>query len=324
MNAGTSRFSYAEAGIELELPHDPRIPVLDAIQARGIRAVLGHAGVSASVNAVILLKHHPDRARCTLLVEGSRGRLVLKAWPDNPASLVELLQALEADGLASGSAPTVPPLRGYHSALAFVVQAWLEGPSAHELLAGGSGARAGELGAAWLRAAWASSVVAGPSRRVRDVLDDARSRAASLSEIDVELGPPATAVVELLERREPRSPTRVVLQHGTFRADQVIDLGDGPGVLDWDSFARGAAEHDAATFLAWFSYTRTGRVDSRTALEAERAFLDGLDGLDGDALAWYRAAALLKFARHAARRRKPRRLTRADELLREARALLEG
>jgi aminoglycoside phosphotransferase (APT) family kinase protein len=327
MKGGPRRRSGAEAGIAVEVPRDPRVPVLDAIRSRGIRAVLADAGVSAPVTAAKVLKRHDDKARCTLLLHAGAERLVLKAWDDDPAPLVELLQALEQRGLASGSAPTVAPLLGYDRDRAFVVQGWLDGPSAHTLLPCGAAPRAGELGAAWLRAAWAADVVVGAPREAHDVLDDVRSRGSALGRAEPELAPLASAVVDLLERTVPRRTTRIVLQHGTFRTDQVIDLGDGPGVLDWDSFARGAPEHDAGTFLGWLSYSGTARRRARAADEAAAAadaFTADLDGLDGDALAWYRAAALLKFARHAARRHKPRRLRRAAALLREARSLLEA
>lgn len=324
MNGGAPRRSHVESGIALEIPRSPRIPVLDAIRTRGIRPVLASAGISrgAATTATVLKQHG---TRCTLLVHAGDERLVLKAWDADPAPLVELLESLERHGLASGSGPTVAPLLGYDRSLAFVVQAWLEGRPAHELLASGAAARVGELGAAWLRAVWAAGVVAGPQRGPREVLDDVRRRAAALGEAEPELAPLASAVVAALERAAPRRPMRIVLQHGTFRSDQIVDLGDGPGVVDWDSFGRGAPEHDAGTFLAWLSYSgtaRSRRAAAADAAAAARAFSAGLDRLDGDALAWYRAAALLKFARHAARRHKPRRLRRAEALLREARALL--
>jgi aminoglycoside phosphotransferase (APT) family kinase protein len=327
MKAGATRRSQAEAGIELGIPRDLRLPVFDAIRARGIRAVLARAGISDRVTGATLLKRHGDKARCTLLLHGGDERLVLKAWDHDPATLVELLQALERQGLASGTAPTVAPLVGYDHELAFVVQAWLDGPSAQELLVGGAAPRAGALGAAWLRAVWASGVVVGPPRAAHDVLDDVRPRATALGEADPGLGSLAAAVVDSLERTAPQRARRIVLQHGTFRTDQVVDLGDGPGVLDWDSFGRGAPEHDAGTFLAWLSYSGTARKRASAedeAAAAARSFLADLDGLDGDALAWYRAAALLKFARHSARRYKPRRLRRAEALLQEARSLLDA
>jgi aminoglycoside phosphotransferase (APT) family kinase protein len=321
MNAGPARRSPAGAGI------DSGLPVLEAMRREGVRTVLARAGISAAVTAATVLKRHDEKARCTLLLYAGDERLVLKAWDADPAGFVELFEALERRGLASGSAPTVAPLVGYHRELAFVVQRWLGGRSAQELLADGAPTRAGELGAAWLRALWAAGVVVGPPRGADDVLDDVRSRATALGEAEPELGPLASAVVELLERAPPRRRPRDVLQHGTFRTDQVLDLGDGPGVLDWDSFARGVPEHDVGTFLAWLSYSGTARKRAGAADEAAaaaRAFLAGLDGLDGDALAWYRAAASVKFARHAARRHKPRRIRRAEALLREARSLLDA
>jgi aminoglycoside phosphotransferase (APT) family kinase protein len=308
----------------LPLPHDPHIPVLDAIRTRGIGAVLALAGVSAYVTAITVLKHHASR--CTLLLNGGDERFVLKAWDVDPAPLVELHELLDEHGLASGSAPTVAPMLGYDRNLAFVVQAWLNGRSAHELLADGAGARAGELGAAWLRAVWESGIAAGPRRGPREVLDELDANATALGRQEPALVPAVSAVMELLERVTPPGATRPVLQHGTFRTDQLIDIGDGPGVLDWDSFGRGALEHDAGTFLAWLSYSGTARSGAQAtqAAVAARTFATGLDGVDDDALAWYRAAALVKFAGHSLRRRSSRRFARAESLLREARVLLSA
>src|SRR5207237_10293778 len=55
----------------------------------------------------------------------------------------------------------------------------------------------------------------------------------------------------------PPAPTRTRakesapgLGHGTLYARHVIDLGDGPGVIDWQQFGQGPVEFDAGTFLA--------------------------------------------------------------------------
>jgi len=94
------------------------------------------------------------------------------------------------------------------------------------------------------------------------------------------------------------------LVHGTLYARHVIDLGDGPGVIDWQQFGQGPVEFDAGTFLA--TIWRIGQKDPRLAPEAartEEAFLAGTAGvLDTWAVAWYRAAMLLRLADKYGRR----------------------
>src|SRR5437588_11846123 len=103
----------------------------------------------------------------------------------------------------------------------------------------------------------------------------------------------------------PPAPTRTRakestpgLVHGTLYARHVIDLGDGPGVIDWQQFGQGPVEFDAGTFLA--TVWRIGRKDARLEPEAartEEAFLAGTAGLlNAQAVAWYRAAMLLRLA----------------------------
>jgi len=88
------------------------------------------------------------------------------------------------------------------------------------------------------------------------------------------------------------------LVHGTLYARHLIDLGDGPGVIDWQPFGQGPAEFDAGTFLA--TIWRIGPKDQRLAPEArhtEETDLPGTAGLvDAWAVAWYRAAKLLGLA----------------------------
>jgi len=109
----------------------------------------------------------------------------------------------------------------------------------------------------------------------------------------------------------PPAPTRTRakesapgLVHGTLYARHVIDLGDGPGVIDWQQFGQGPVEFDAGTFLA--TVWRIGRKDARLEPEAartEEAFLAGTAGLlNAQAVAWYRAAMLLRLADKYGRR----------------------
>src|SRR5207302_5712477 len=80
--------------------------------------------------------------------------------------------------------------------------------------------------------------------------------------------------------------------------------GRWPGVIDWQQFGQGPVEFDAGTFLA--TVWRIGRKDARLEPEAartEEAFLAGTAGLlNAQAVAWYRAAMLLRLADKYGRR----------------------
>src|SRR5207247_167593 len=105
-------------------------------------------------------------------------------------------------------------------------------------------------------------------------------------------------------------------------AGHVLDLGDGPGVIDWQRFGQGPLELDAGMFLA--TIWRLGLLDETLAgqaLRAEEAFLRGIAGLvDSRALAWHRAAALVRLANNMIKpiRRQGDWLGRAHALLAEA------
>src|SRR5438067_2880698 len=99
----------------------------------------------------------------------------------------------------------------------------------------------------------------------------------------------------------------------------LLDLGDAPGVIDWQRFGQGPQELDAGTFLA--TIWRIGLKDERLASEAKRAeetFLARTAGLlDKCAVAWYRAAVLLRLACKCVRRHSDW-LAHGHALLREA------
>jgi phosphotransferase family enzyme len=117
--------------------------------------------------------------------------------------------------------------------------------------------------------------------------------------------------------RATQSPPSLV--HGTLYARHLLDLGDGPGVIDWQRFGQGPLELDAGTFLAtvWRSGLRDERLASEATL-AEEAFVARTAGLlNACAVAWYRAAVLLRLACKCVRRRSDW-LAHGHALLREA------
>jgi len=198
---------------------------------------------------------------------------------------------------------------------------WLEGPTAHDLVKEGRGQRAGELAAQWVRGAGSLPVRLGMPFGAARMLNTTSEWVAQLREADPTLGDAATRLAaSLAQAQPPEDAPRLV--HGTFYARHVLDLGNGPGVIDWERFGQGPLELDAGMFLA--TIWRLGLDHDALAGEATRAvtaFLEGTRGLlDERALAWHRAAALLRLAGkvHVAKRRKTDWLARAHALLAEA------
>lgn len=144
--------------------------------------------------------------------------------------------------------------------------------------------------------------------RVAALVDEAKERLQHWIAGWRTADPALRFVASALPARPPRSrakqsPPRLV--HGTLYARHLLDLGDGPGVIDWQRFGQGPAELDAGTFLA--TTWRIGLKDERLAREAaraEEAFLAGTTGLlHPGGTAWYRAAVLLRLANKQARRK---------------------
>ena len=104
-------------------------------------------------------------------------------------------------------------------------------------------------------------------------------------------------------RPPPSRPARLV--HGTFHDRNVLDLGGGVGVIDWQRCGQGPVEIDAAMFLT--TIWRTGLSDAASndaAARAQQSFLSGTAGiLDDRVLSWHRAATMLHLATKEARRR---------------------
>jgi hypothetical protein len=307
------------------LPHDPGIPALRALAAEGFGPLLSRAGVSDDVEEVRLVGHQPGR--CTFEVTCGEGRMALKAYSPARAPALDLCEWLESEGLASGRAPTVPPIIARSRSLGLLVMGWLDGASGHDLIEERRATRAGELAAEWLRVESGLSVELGRSYGPDAALQEVARWTRKIGRVDSVLGAEASVVITGL-RAAPRPNGHEGIRHGDFSPEHVLDLGNGPGVIDWDSFRRGALELDAARFLAalsWLAGAQSGRVESTAAAAAAlRAGLDGL--LDERALAWYRAVVLVRLAKKLCRET-PRPAgwrARALSLLTEARGAIEA
>ena len=285
-----------------EIPDDPALPALVAIRASGLAGAIPCLGLEGCPVRLELRRYHPA-CRATLEARVGYRRLAVKAYADDPADEVRLYQALAAAGLAGDSGIRAPSLLAWDRELRVLVISWLEGPTAQQLVERGLGRRAGELAASWLRHAASLSVKFGPPFGAVRRLEQARKWADALSAAVPSLGNAATGLIGLLARTQPKegSPRLV---HGSLYAHHVLDLGDGPGLIDWQKSGQGPAELDAGIFLA--TICRLGVLHQRLAGEvarAEEAFLAATEGLLGKgALAWHLAATLLRLAKKCARR----------------------
>lgn len=288
-----------------ELPDDPALPGLAAIRAAGLAGVMPVLDLDGRPVELVLHGYSPG-SRATLEARAGPRRFTVKAYAEDPTPVVELYRALAAAGLADDSAVRVPPLVAWDRDLRLVIMGWLEGRPANDLLTEGRGVRAGELGACWLKRVASLSVKLGPPFGVARVLAKANTKVALLSAADPALGRAARALVAALERTQPHEH-HSHLVHGSLYARHVLDLGDAPGVIDWERFGQGSMELDAGMFLATLSRHRLRNEPSAgEAARAEETFLAGTSGfLDRRALAWYWAAELLHLAWRLLRRQPP-------------------
>jgi len=303
------------------LPDDPRLPGLMAIRDRGLARAIPALGLEQGGDGVPLelCGYHPG-ARATLAARVGRRRFAVKAFADDPAPEATLYQALSAAGLAGDSGARVPPLLAWDHALRVLVIGWLEGPTAHELVKQGQGRRAGELAAQWVQRTASLPVKLGLPFGAAGMMHETRAWIGTLGTADLSVGAAARALAEALARTEPRDDGSVGLVHGTLYARHILDVGDGPGVIDWHRFGQGPAELDAGMFLATLSRLRLLHpAHAAEALLAEQAFLQATRGLlDEGALAWHRAAALLQLTERLPSAARGDWRARAHALLAEA------
>jgi hypothetical protein len=296
------------------LPEDTALPGLAAISARGVAEAMPMLGLDGRPVELTVCRYATGR-RIALEVRSGDRHLAVKAYAEPPEQEVELYAAL-----AGGShGVQVPPLLGWDRELGLMAIGWVDGPDVTALIERGEGWRAGELAAVWVQSAPALPVRFGRAIETGRLLAKAWKWAATLEAADPDLGTAASAVVERLSTAPPPdSLPRLV--HGSFYDRHVIDVGEGVGLVDWESFGQGPAELDAGVFLSmvW----RIGLRDASQRAESARAmaaFLEDTRGLlDERALAWHRARTLLDFAHKKTRRSADDRLVEARQFLVEA------
>src|SRR5438876_11490613 len=281
------------------LPDDPRLPGLMAIRDSGLARAIPALGLEQGGGGVelVLCGYHPG-ARATLDARVGQRRFAVKTFADDPAPEAALYQALGAAGLAGDSGARVPPLLAWDHDLRVLVIGWLEGPTTHELVKQGQGRRAGELAAQWVQRTVSLPVNLGLPFGAAGMMHETRAWIGTLGIADLSVGVAARGLAEALARTEPRDVGAAGLVHGTLYARHILDLGDGPGVIDWQQFGQGPVELDAGMFLATISRLGLRHSDAAgAAARAEETFVSRTRGLvDPLALDWYRAAGLLHLA----------------------------
>ena len=307
------------------LPDDPALPGLAAIRVAGLARAVPALGLDGGPVELVLRAYQPG-SHATLEARAARRRFAVKAYADDPAPEAALYEAIAA-GLVGDSRIRVPPLLARERDLRLLVVAWLEGPTAHELLRRGQGERAGELGARWLQraATLRVQVKLGPPFGASQVLRRAGEWVAAFRAADDSLGTAAAMLVGMLARTEPREEAPRLV-HGSLHDRNILDVGGAPGVIDWQRFGQGPVELEAGMFLA--AVSRLGLMHETLADETARAeatFLAGAqDLLDEGAVAWHRAAGLMRLARRQLNQWKGDRVARARALLGEAARLAEA
>jgi aminoglycoside phosphotransferase (APT) family kinase protein len=277
------------------LPDDPALPGLVAIRENGLGGVLPGLGLDDGPVQLELCGYTPGE-RATLDARAGNRRFAVKVYAEDPVTEAELYEALAGE-LVNGAEARVPPLLARERDLRLLVIGWLEGPTADQLVRGGSGARAGELAARWLRSAASLAVHLGPPCGAALTLERVNFWSAVLAGADAGLGAAAAALARTLASTRPdENGARLV--HGTLYDRHILDTGDDAGVIDWQRFGQGPSELDAGTFLATISRTALRHEHlAGEAARAEQALLAGTGGLlDERAVSWYRAVTLLRLA----------------------------
>ena len=282
----------------LSLPDDPAIPAIAALRANGPSAILPTLDLGDARVELTLRGHDRGYGAIFEAVAGDR-HFALKAYAGDPSPEVALYQALAAAGLAGDSGPRVPRLLAWEPALHLFAISWLEGVGVNQLIKGGQGPRAGIVTAAWLHRIAESPVKMGPTVGPAESLQRVGSNIEKLGRAYPDVGAAAGRAKERLQSKQPET-RRTVQVHGNLYARHILDLGDGPGVIDWEAFGQGPIEYDAGTYLASLSrmVTRDDALEEETARAKETFLSRTRDILEPRALAWYRAASLLRLASH--------------------------
>jgi aminoglycoside phosphotransferase (APT) family kinase protein len=196
----------------------------------------------------------------------------------------------------------VTVLLGHDPEWRCLVTNWLEGPNGEELISNGQSERLAALVTAWGEAACAVAPSDLPRYDGNMMLADLQRWQRDIQLADARLGERADTCIKMLTTKAIPEGTPGLI-HGSFAHLHLIDLGDGPGVLDWDEPRFGPIELDLGGMLA--SLIRHGLLypdEARSADTAATAITAGAE--DKDAVHWFYAAALVKQAKHMCKLKK--------------------
>jgi len=305
------------------VPDDRELPGLVALRTVGLAAAVPELELGDQPVELTLRTHRPGK-RATVEARAGDRHFAIKVYAKQPSVEAATCRALADAGLCGDTGHRVPRLLAWDRGLQLLVIGWLEGPTAYELLKADQGQRAGDLAARWLERASTLSFDFGPSRDAAWMLDRTRKWVAGLYASDRGLGVIAAALAEHLVRSRPKEGVPF-LSHGTFHDHNILDLGDAPGVIDWERCGRGPLEFDAGTFLACFNQRGAKGSWAEEAGRAREAFRSRLAGrLDEQALAWHESAALFCRAYRVSKWQERGGPELAAELLDRAREALTG
>src|SRR5439155_960757 len=185
---------------------------------------------------------------------------------------------------------------GYAPGHLLIANEWLAGPSGSDLIDAGRVNLAAHLAATWLRASAGIRADFLPVCNLGRLLTRAERHRRALAGADAALGAEARRCLDALRSRSPGggAPT---LRHGSYYGRHVLDVGGGPGVLDWDEACQGPIELDAGDWLAWLERHAGRTQPPERVKEAAAIFRQGIaDLVEDEALRWFQAQSLLKQA----------------------------
>jgi aminoglycoside phosphotransferase (APT) family kinase protein len=305
------------------LPDDPDLPGLSAIRSLGLERAIPELEPVEAPAALEVRAYKPAR-RITVELRTPSRRLAIKAYERSPAAEVALTETFASAGLTGGAGARVPRVVAWKRELRLLVIEWLEGPTASDLLKLGQGERAADLAASWLERASTLTVDLGPPRDATWMLRRATKWIDRLRKAGPDLGHQATDLAERLTHDMPRHEIRR-LAHGTFHDRNIIDCGDGPGVIDWEFAGMGPPELDAGAFMACLSWRAVSEARGASAVRARDVFHSRVASqTDPRALGWHESAMLLCRAARVATRHGGDGRDSAGQLLEMARQAVEG
>ena len=288
------------------LPHDPALTTLGAV-------------MTAAEGATVV-RYRPYR-RCTVRVDGPGGPRFAKVFADERGRRIHAAgQAIWA-AAERGELPfAVPRPAGWSPPTRAVWQGTVAGEPAIACLYGEGGAATARAMGAAAAALTRAGLEPPATYDAAAQLDDSRRKAGALVRLVPRLRPAAEELLAGLRAVHARARSTAPRPiHGAPHANQWLIAGDGLGLVDFDGFALGDPERDAATFMAELDFEDRAAVP---VAELNRAFLDGYSdrgvALEPSLLAAYRAHKRLAKALRTARALRPDGDERAERHLARA------